>query len=110
MNYRFTETALNSLLDFEQSTAEKVQKLIGKADGENLYKNKSYSYIYDQHGRPWDKLDLKIERLNHRVFFTKTKSTFHILEIFHRDRIEYNNDIYSLFCPRVIHIFALNSI
>lgn len=96
MIYRFTESALGSLLEFDQSTAEKIQDFIEEAAKDEFYNHKSYSYSYDNHGRPWDKLDLKMEDLNHRVFFTKIESKFYILEIFHRDEIEYNKDLYNL--------------
>ena len=96
MRYRFTESALQSLKRFDQSVTTAIQRFIDEAADQGFYNHSSYSYVFDEHGEPWDKLDLKDGDLNHRVFFTKSGSTFYILEIFDRDEIEYERDLYSL--------------
>jgi len=96
MNYTFTQSALNSLLVFDQEVADEIQDFIEEASKQGFYNHDSYSYSYDNHGNPWDKLDLKDGGLNHRVFFTKVENKFYILEIFNRDELEYNKDLYSL--------------
>jgi len=96
MSYRFTGSALNSLLKFKEETADKIQDIIKEASGQGFYNHSSYSYSYDNHGNPWDKLDIKRDNLNYRVFFTNVEDTFYILEIFQRDELEYNKDLYNL--------------
>ncbi|PSG98863.1 MAG: hypothetical protein BRC29_01920 [Nanohaloarchaea archaeon SW_7_43_1] len=95
MKYEYSEAALNSLMNFSEREAEKIQDLINEAAVEEFYNYNSYSYIYDDHRNLWDKLDLKQENLNHRVFFTKINSVVFILDVFDRDNIEYGKDLYS---------------
>jgi len=96
MSYKFTESALDSLLKFEEETASRIQNIIKEASKQDFYNHSSYSYSYDNHGNPWDKLDIKRDNLNYRVFFTNVEETFYILEVFQRDDLEYDKDLYNL--------------
>ncbi len=96
MSYRFTEAAIESLESFSQEVTEEIMQIISGVAEEDFYNHGSYSCVYDEHGRPHDKLDLKTENLNHRVFFTEANNEVIVLEIFHRNEIEYGKSLYNL--------------
>lgn len=89
MKYRFTERALESLSKLSDEKSSQVLDLIEKAAEEEFYNHDAYSYVYDNHGTPWDKLDFK-ENLNYRVFFTEIDGEIIVLDVFDRDNIDYS--------------------
>ncbi|MFB6209256.1 MAG: hypothetical protein ABEJ56_03900 [Candidatus Nanohaloarchaea archaeon] len=97
MKYEYTEKAFESLSNFSIETREKIRDKIEEASAEEFFNHESYSYVYDHHGNPWDKLDFKEGELNYRVFFAKIESKVYILDIFHREELDYEEEeLYNL--------------
>lgn len=89
MSYWFSKEAEESLTKFSQEVKKAILQNIDEAAEKGFFNSESYSFVYDHHGDAWDKLDLKEEPLNHRVFFMKNGDEFVILEIFDRDELDY---------------------
>ena len=97
MSYWFTTDTDDSLSKFAQEVTEEIVYRIDESYQEGFYQNDNYSYVYDHHNKPWDKLDFKEGLLNHRVFFTEVDQEFVILEIFDRDNLEYDrHELYNV--------------
>ena len=94
MKYEYSKSSLESLSEFSQDIAEKIQDLIDEAAKDDFFNHETYSFVYDNHGTSWDKLDFKKQDLNHRIFFSKIGGKVFILEIIDRDNFEYSPGLY----------------
>lgn len=87
--FEFSSGADQSLSEFDEAVVSGILDFLEEAADEGFYNHESYSFVYDHHGNAWDKLDAKRGELNHRIFFREIDGTVYILDIFHRDEMDY---------------------
>jgi len=86
-----TEQAQNALKQINEPAKSIISSTIDEAQKQGFYNHPDYSNFRDYKNRVWDKIDVKEEPANHRIFFTEQYNIIYILDIMPRELIDYQD-------------------